>query len=126
MKTHEIARVLSTLASALRNAPDQPLEDFIERPRRRSPPDPASIPMALSTLVALSDFDKTQWTTFIREQGFPIDIRARDASRDIIGKLLRYLEQDTEARKKLTNSAQKTRSETSPELMRALQVLLKA
>jgi hypothetical protein len=114
------------LANVLRNAPDQPLDDFFMRPRRRNTPDPANIPMALSTLVALSDFDKMQWMTFIHEHGFPITIRPRDASRDIIGKLLRYLEENEDARRKLTNSAQKTRSETSPELMRALQVLLKA
>lgn len=56
--------------------------------------------------------------------GFPIDVRPRDASRDIIGKLLKFLEENPDARNRLNHAAQKGRSETSPELARALQLLL--
>lgn len=123
IKTHELASALNALAQMLRKMPNQPLDD-LEWSAQRSKVDPSTIPVALSTLVSLSDIDKGQWALFIREHGFPIEIRARDASRDIIGKLLRYLEANPDARKKLSNSS-RTRSTTSPELMKALDALLK-
>jgi hypothetical protein len=126
VKTHDLARALETLARGLRAAPNMPIEDVsfpFGHPRRR--PEPSEIPMALSTLVALADIEKSQWIDFIRANGFPIDIRPRDASRDVVGKLLRYLEQTPEARKRITNVAERTRSQTSPELQKALDFLLK-
>lgn len=126
MKTHEFASALTLLAGMLRRAPNQPLEDFVERPtQKKSKPDPSNIPFALSTLVGLSEVDKAQWLMFIREHGFPIDIRPRDASRDIIGKLLNFLAENPEARARVANTAQRQRSDASPEIMRALDLLLR-
>jgi hypothetical protein len=126
MKTHEFAAALTMLAAVLRRAPSQPLDEFFERPApKRAKPDPSSIPFALSTLVSLSEVDKGQWLTFIREQGFSIDIRPRDASRDIIGKLLNFLAENPEARARVANTAQKNKSDSSSELMRALDLLLR-
>jgi hypothetical protein len=124
MKTHEFATALSTLARLLLNAPNQTLEEFATTGRSRRTIDSASVPVALSTLVALSEIDKRQWLELIREHSFPIDVRPRDASRDIMGKLLKYLEQNREARDRLTRAVQKSRSDTSPELMRAFKILL--
>jgi hypothetical protein len=123
MKTHDVAKVLTALAHALRSAPNQNLDELGLGSR---PPkvDPASIPMALSTLVRLAEIDKAQWLTLIREHNFPIEVRPRDASRDILGKLLKHLEQNPESRERLTRAAQRNRTDTSPELMRALQFLL--
>lgn len=126
MKTHELAKALETLTRILRGAPNVPLDEissFGSVPRRR--PETSEIPLALSTLVSLADIEKSQWLDFIRANGFPIDIRPRDASRDVVGKLLRYLEQSPEARKKITNVAERSRSQTSPELQKALDFLLK-
>jgi hypothetical protein len=126
MKTHDIAKILSALANALRNAPNQTLDELSSGPSRKPQPDAQSIPIALSTLIALSDFDKNQWLFLIKEYNFPIEVRPRDASRDILGKILKHLEQNPEARSKLVQSSNKERSETSPELLRALQFLLKS
>lgn len=123
MKTHDVAKILSTLATALRSAPNQTLEELASTPSKKKP-DAESIPIALSTLIALSDFDKGQWLNLIQEYGLPIEVRPRDASRDILGKILKHLEQNPDARKKLVQSTNKDRSETSPELLRALQFLL--
>ncbi|AZG77060.1 hypothetical protein [Methylocystis rosea] len=124
MKTHDAAKILMVLAQALRNAPNRDLDDFASSIAKPPQLDPASIPVALSTLVRLSEIDKRQWTTFIKEHNFPIEVRLRDASRDILGKLLKHLEQNPEARERLSKVAQRSRSETSPELMKALQFLL--
>lgn len=127
MKTHDLAKHLTTLGKVLRQLPNMQLEDLslVSAPQRRLVDD-SSIPVALSTLVALNDIDKRQWISFIHENQFPIEIRPRDASRDILGKLLKFLEQNPEARGRLTNAAQRERASTAPELRRALDLLLKS
>jgi hypothetical protein len=124
MKSHELAKHLRTLARLLDEMPNDQIEDVNFR-ARRPPPDSADIPVALSTLVSLSEFDKTQWENLIKDFGFPISVRPRDASRDVIGKLLRHLESNPDARRKVVIRARESRSQTSPELMRALDLLLK-
>lgn len=125
MKTHDIAKMLTALAQVLRSGPNQTLDELASTGLKRPEPNPESIPMALSTLVALSDFDKSQWLKLIQEYNFPIEVRPRDASRDILGKILKHLEQNPESRSKISNAAQKKRDDTSPELVKALQFLLK-
>lgn len=124
MKTHEVAKVLTSLANVLKAAPNQELEGF-----GRGKPDKklkdSEVPLALSTLLALSELDKSQWLNVINEFRFPIEIRPRDASRDILGKILAHLAQNPDARRRLSLAAQGGRSETSPELMQALSFLLK-
>jgi len=124
--THELAKALELLARILRSGPDQPIEEMSLRgvPTRRA--DAADIPVALTTLVRLADIDKSQWQAFIRENDFPIDVRPSHSSRDVVGKLLRYLEQNPEARRKVKSVAEKGRTKTSPELQRALDFLLKS
>lgn len=125
MKTHEVAKVLFELANILRNMPNEPIED-LGFGHLRTTVDQASVPVALRTLVALSSIDKAQWLQLIKEHNFPIETRPRDASRDIMGKLLRYLEQNRDARERLSQTVRKSRAETttSPELLRAFRVLL--
>lgn len=125
MNTHEAAKVLSSLASALRSAPNQSLDELSEGGSRRVDAKAVDVPRALSMLVALSHFDKDQWMQVADELRLPVDIRSRDASRDIMWKILRYLEANPEARNRLTHSATRQRSQTSPELSQALQFLLK-
>ena len=86
----------------------------------------SNMAVSLSTLVDLARVDKQQWLSFIEENQFPIDTRPRDAARDILGKLLVYLEQNAEARQKLKAIAtRKSGGQASPELMKALAYLLK-
>jgi hypothetical protein len=125
MKTHDVASALELLARFLRQAPNEELSSTALGSLKRAKPDSASIPVALSTLVALSRVERQQWQAVIQEYGFPIVVRPRDASRDILGKLLNYLEQNPEAIKRLRLSPPSSRSDISPELMSALQHLLK-
>lgn len=127
MKTHEFAKQLTALVKVLRQLPNMPLEELalVTAPQHRRV-DQSSIPVALSTLVALNDIDKRQWISFIEENQFPIEIRPRDASRDILGKLLKFLEQNPDARGRLTSAANRERTSTAPELRRALDLLLKS
>lgn len=124
MKTHELAKVLRTLASVLEKSSNVRLEEAtITTPSSKM--NSHQISVSLSTLVELSRVDKRQWAAFVEDLGFPIGIRPRDASRDILGKLLKYLEENETAREKLKSKAASRGSEASPELMKALSSLLK-
>jgi hypothetical protein len=127
MKTHEVARALENLAKMLRSGPNRELSEFQDEIiwGRQSHLQPEEIKIGLSQLVALARVDKQQWISLIEEYGFPVDIRPRDASRDVLDKLLRYLEQDPDARNRLARSAAASSSKASPELMKALGALLK-
>jgi hypothetical protein len=126
VKTHELGRALRILSDALLAGPDIALREV--RIATASKPDPystASLAVNLSTLASLSRVDKTQLWSLIREYNLPIEVRPRDASRDILGKLLSYLEADPNARERLQHRATGSARATSPELIRALQSLLR-
>jgi hypothetical protein len=124
MKTHEIAKHLSALSRVLRAGPNVELTSLrVEEPASRKV-DASAVPVALSTLAMLSEFGKEEWLSFISEHNLPIDVRPRDAARDILGKLLKYLVQNPQVRNQLSHSSGKDRSTTSNELRRTLQLLL--
>lgn len=125
MKTHEVAKVLSSLAQVLRKGPNVPLEGLANLPTLTGNSRASELPVALSALVALSKFSKTQWEAVIKEYRFPIQVRKTKSTRDIVGKILRHLEQSAESRGRLKMAAQRVRSDISPELMNALDFLLK-
>ena len=125
MKSHELARGLRALADLLESAPDSDMNAMFISDRNPRPISTSQIAVNLSTLAELARLDKQQWLTFVREYNLPIEPRPRDAARDILGKVLTYLDTNPEARKALKERASKRVSETSPELMRAFAFLLK-
>lgn len=124
MKTHELAKGLEQLAYFLRSQKSVDLKQLGSAGRSQQELDSADIVVNLTTLAALSRIDKQQWLQFIREYHLPIDIRPRDASRDLIGKVLRYLDENKDAQKKLLKKSRHGQQQVSPELMKALDLLL--
>ncbi|MEW8333688.1 MAG: hypothetical protein AB2651_19205 [Candidatus Thiodiazotropha sp.] len=125
MKTHELAKALNILAKALKSGPNIELKEInIVSLHELSNPNDKEIAFGLSTLAEMSRIDKKQWVNFINENRFPIDIRPRDASRDLLGKLLKYLETNEFARKSLKEKANIESSTGSAALLKAFEVLL--
>ncbi len=127
MKTHELAGALTRLAKLLLALPNSELSDF-ERDVKSlaGSANLEGIAVNLSTLATLSRIDKRQWMELVRTYALPIEIRPRDASRDILGKLLSYLEENAEAREKLKRRMVEPKGvEASPALMKALGILLR-
>jgi hypothetical protein len=130
MLTHELAEALRKLAAALKRGPNVDvgqislMEDFFA-PSRRPRPRTEDLPLALNALLSLSRFDKYEWMDLIEALGLPIQVRARDASRDILGKVLKVLEQEPGAREQLERHVKAQRASASPELARALSSLLR-
>lgn len=122
MKTHRVASLLQELARVLKSGPDIELEAFGYQ-RSLQTRIPSDIAVNVSTLAALSKVDKKEWSTFIREYQIPIEIRPRDASRDIVGKLLRFLDTHPDALHSLKRRAT-AQVRASPELAKVLDFLL--
>jgi len=125
MKSHQIAKALRKLSEMLERAPDSELDELFVSDRNPAPVSTSQIAVNLSTLAEMARIDKRQWLNFVRESHLPIETRPRDAARDILGKVLNYLESNPDARQALKERATKRVSETSPELMRAFAFLLK-
>src|SRR5438045_886032 len=124
MKTHEFAHQLSKLAKLMKTSPNLEVDDFLSRVERGSWHQTENVAVNLHTLAELSSIDKKQWLSLIHAYNFPIEIRPRDASRDILGKLLKFLEENPEAREKLKKTVVRSTT-TSPALMQALETLLR-
>jgi hypothetical protein len=125
MKSHELAKALRGLAAMLDRGPDCDLDTLQVSDRTSHTVSTSQIAVNLSTLAELAQIDKKQWLTFVREYNLPIETRPRDAARDILGKVLTYLDANADARRALKERATRRVSETSPELMRAFAFLLK-
>lgn len=130
MQTHELAEALKKLAVFLKRGPNIDINDLslllgmsspILKSESRSKDD---LPIALSALLKLSRVDKNDWIELIKELGLHIEVRPRDASRDILGKVLKVLESEPDARDRLQRRVRNKEAHGSPELARALSSLL--
>lgn len=130
MKSHDFAKQLTIMAKILKSGPNTELEDLdlsqiiSIRNNKAHNINQNDVPKALSMLVGLNDVKKSQWVELIEDYSFKIEIRPRDATRDIIGKLLNYLSQNQEEREKLTGKKTKKNNNSSAELADALSILL--
>lgn len=131
MKTHELSRALMSLAKILKIGPDIDVDDWsILSNVKPQTGHGASlkeddIPMALYTLVKLNDVSKSQWLSLIKDFDIDVEIRPRDANRDIVGKILSYLASNPKARENLLKTSSKKNVSESTELANALNLLLK-
>lgn len=119
MKSKNMTNRMRLVAAG--NTLDPALGSPVGRYESRSRDD---LPIALSALVSLSRVDKAEWINLISELGLQIEVRPRDASRDILGKVLKILETEPEARDRLQRRVRNKEAHGSPELARALSSLL--
>ena len=126
MKTHELAKSLQQLSRILLAAPNVELSD-VELQSVESVASRTKEQMAvnLTTLLELSRIDKKRWVGLIEEHNFPIPTEARDSSRNIMDKVLRYLNSNPVAAESLKRSTAKKTGRGSSELSQALASLLK-
>jgi hypothetical protein len=131
MKAHELSKALLALSKILKSGPDIDVEDWSILSKSTSPSNKSSnlkesdIPSALYTLVKLNDVSKTQWLSLISEYDIDVEIRPRDANRDIVGKILNYLAANPIARENLLKTGSRKNVTESTELANALNLLLK-
>jgi hypothetical protein len=125
MKTHDIARSLEQLAAFLRAAPNMQLSDAsLRKGDHSSEVRMRDIAVNLSTLAELSRLNKREWQGVITHYALPVPIKTTDSTRDLLGRLLNYLEKNPQERERLRKEASPSSAEASPELLRAFKVLL--
>lgn len=123
MKTHDLAKALQQLGKVLRSLPNQDLDDLGSALVKPSSGPSAEIGISLSALASLSKFNKSDWEKVIHDYELPIELRPRDAARDVMGKILTYLAENDAERERV---AMKSRgpSDQPSELSNALRFLL--
>lgn len=127
MKMHELARALRLMANALDNGPNVQLDDIgMLFSKGGNKPDSNQVAVNLHTLYSLSRIDKNQWKALIIEEfKLPLSIEPRDSTRNILGKLFKYLEEHPEAVNMLRQRAKQIESNKPSALSQALDILLK-
>src|SRR6267154_4087857 len=103
MKSHIFADALVIWADKLKAGPNVEIADLTLGPS----PQPNSLStqnmtVGLSLLLQLSKVNKQEWVQFVREHSIPINVEQRDSSRNVLGKLLNYLDNHPEAQKNLS------------------------
>lgn len=129
MKSHDFAKHLTLMAKILKSGPNIEMEDLSLSETTSLKVDSKNIersdvPKALNMLVNLNEMKKSEWLDLIENFDFDIDVRPRDATRDVIGKLLSYLSENQDEREKLIGKKVKKRDSVSLELADALSLLL--
>jgi hypothetical protein len=122
MKTHTLARGLEQLATLLKQRPDTDVREALlggDQGISRQ----QDVPLGLSVLVRMSKIGKPEWISFIKSHGFPIDVGPRDSSRNILGRVLNYLERNPNAQMQLQMRSE-AKGSSSPALAKALRALM--
>jgi len=123
MKTHALANALRLLASALEAKPNMEITELGTIFGSKGDLDSREIAVNLRTLHGLSRIRRQEWVNLIHEYGFDIEFNARDSSRNILGKLLSYLDSNPQALDTLKRKG-KEASDRPSALRQALDILL--
>jgi hypothetical protein len=123
MKTHDLAKALGQLSKMLRALPNQELSDLGATLSRSGLGTSVDVGISLSALASLSKFEKSDWEKVVREFELPVDLRPRDAARDVMGKILTYLADNDSERQRVAMKSRVASDEPS-ELSNALRFLL--
>lgn len=124
MKTHELAKALTSLSKILRSLPNQDLGNFGESVVSLKNRPSSDLGFSLTTLAEFSKFGKSDWQKVISDFNLPIELRPRDAARDVMGKILTYLADNDEERARIASESKGVSDGTS-ELSNALSFLMK-
>ena len=125
MRTHDMAKMLNELARILKSGQNVELKDIVINSKTTYKElNKEEIALNISTLLALSKIKKRTWVSFIEENRWPLEMQHRDSARNLIGKILKYLDGHPNALKKLKNEVASHRGQGSMELLNALSSLL--
>lgn len=130
MKTHELAKALNHLSRILRAGPNTELENLVNlttHVETHKPPkgkDASDRGAALALLAQMASYSKQELIELANALNIPIEIRSADAVRDVLGKILKYLQENPGVQQRLVQSANEKRGDASSPLARALAILM--
>ena len=124
MKAHKAAELLNQLAKILKEAPNEEIEMLRIGATKVRELSKDEMALNVSTLLALSRIKKSTWKEFINDNNWPIEVKDRDSSRNLIGKVFQHLETHPDALKDFQRKTSERSGRVSTELMNALSSLL--
>lgn len=122
MKTKEVIKTLKLLTSLLEASNKDIIEDIFTKKANNFSHE--QLIVNIDTLIKLGSIDKNQWIDFAKANSINIDVRPRDASRDVLDKILKYIEKNPDVQKIIAKKAENVSSMHSPELTNALKILM--
>lgn len=128
MKTYEFAKALNTFAKALRSLPNMEVNDFVglvsSSNKEQTTAGNGEVAVNVATLASLSRIGKPQWGALIEQWDLPIKFSRKDSSRNVMDSVMRYLADNPGEIRRLQQVGAKSAAKASPELMKALSILM--
>lgn len=138
MKTHELAKALTHLSRVLRAGPNVEFEEltnlstYLSQPKAPRPSretadtrEKAEKGAGLALLAEMASYSKPELLELVAYLGIPIEVRKADAVRDVLGKTLKYIQENPDFRERVVHDAAGKGPETrTSSLVRALAILM--
>lgn len=134
MKAYELAKALNSLSRILRAGPNVEVEDIGNLSVHSSAPRPivrkkiseettvSEKGTALALLAEMATYNKTELLELASELGIPMQVRPADAVRDVLGKMLRHIQENPNFKSRLVHASPDTPE--ASRLARALAILM--
>lgn len=131
MKTHDLSKALNHLSRVLRAGPNIELDDLanlsthVEQSRTsKVSKDLSDKGSALALLAQIASYNKRELSELIIFLGIPVEVKNTDSVRDLLGRTLRYIQDNPTVQTRLASSGGDKVSESAPPLARALAILM--
>jgi hypothetical protein len=137
MKTHELSKALSHLSRVLRAGPNVDFEEltnlstYLSNPRPPRPAretsdrrDMAEKGTGLALLAEMASYNKQELLDLVDYLGIPVEVRKADAVRDILGKMLKYIQENPDFRDRIVHNDNREPAGKTSSLARALAILM--
>lgn len=138
MKTHDLAKALTHLSRVLRAGPNVEFEEltnlstYLSQPRpgrtvreTNDKRDQADKGTGLALLAEMASYSKQELLDLVDYLRIPIEVRKADAVRDILGKTLKYIQDNPDFRDRIVHDVDHKGSGTrTSSLARALTILM--
>lgn len=133
MKTHDLAKALNHLSRVLRAGPNIELDNLVNlntyvdsRPPKKAVSEEVDRGAALVLLSEMANYSKKELIELAGMLDIPLEVRPADAVRDVLGKILKYINDNPETKTRLSNPKSEKQSPKISTLSRALAILLDA
>jgi hypothetical protein len=138
MKTHELAKALTHLSRVLRAGPNVNFEELTNLSTYASQPRTARATRelvektemtdkgtGLVLLAQMANYSKMELLDLANHLGIPVEVRKADAVRDVLGKILKYIQENPGFRDIIVHRIDEKESATkTSSLARALAILM--
>lgn len=137
MKTHELAKALTQMSRVLKAGPNIEFEELTnlstylsaKKPARSAPRKAVDASITdqgagLALLAQMANYKKQDLIGLAEALDIPLEIRPADAVRDVLGKILKYINDNPEVKERLGQTDTHRMPEATSSLTQALSLLM--